>query len=139
MARARRPVVHPKSTAKGRARSKPRARPTTWATVVRIARALPGVEEGMAYGTPAIRVAGRFLGRLREDGVLAIRCGFEDRALLMDAHPSVFYFTDHYANYPAVLIRLANVRSDVLREVIERAWRRTAPKRVVEAYDERVG
>ncbi|MDB4948665.1 MAG: hypothetical protein JWM27_1314 [Gemmatimonadetes bacterium] len=33
-----------------------------------MALALPGVEEGTSYGTPALRVRGRFFLRLKEDG-----------------------------------------------------------------------
>jgi hypothetical protein len=105
-------------------------------TFLRLAHELPGVEEGVSYGTPAVRVGGRFLARLREDGDLAIRCGFEDRSMLMDEHPAAFYVTDHYASYPAVLIRLSKVRLDVLRAVIEKAWRRVAPKRLVAGHDQ---
>jgi len=104
-------------------------------TFLRLAHELPGVEEGISYGTPAVRVGGRFLARLREDGDLAIRCGFEDRSMLMDEHPAAFYVTDHYANYPAVLVRLSKVRRDVLRAVLEKAWRRVAPKRLVAGHD----
>ncbi|PYQ46065.1 MAG: hypothetical protein DMF77_02260 [Acidobacteria bacterium] len=104
-------------------------------TFLRLAHELPGVEEGISYGTPAVRVGGRFLARLREDGDLAIRCSFEDRSLLMEEYPGAFYVTDHYANYPAVLVRLSKVRRDVLRTVVEKAWRRVAPKRLVASHD----
>jgi hypothetical protein len=58
----------------------------TLATVRRVALALPGVEEGLSYGTPAFRVRGKFLARLREDGEsLAVKCGFDERDLRMQA------------------------------------------------------
>lgn len=44
---------------------------TTFDTVRRLALALPGVEEGVSYGTPAFRVRGKLLARLREDGIVA--------------------------------------------------------------------
>ena len=59
--------------------------PVTYENARRMALALPGVEEGMAYGTPAFRVAGRFLFRIREDGALAVRIGFEEREALLAA------------------------------------------------------
>jgi hypothetical protein len=110
-------------------------RTVDYGTFLTLAHALPAVEEGTCYGTPAVRVAGKFLARLREDGALAIRCSFEDRVLLMDEYPAAFYVTDHYVNYPAVLIRLSKVRRDVLRTVVEKAWRRVAPKRLVAERD----
>jgi hypothetical protein len=120
-----------------RPRSRPKTRPPTYETVRRLALALPEVEDGTSYGTPSLHVAGRFIARLREDGVLAIRAGFEERSILMEAHPRAFYVTDHYLNYPAVLVRLAEVRLEVLRDVVEKAWRRMAPKRLVKEYDTR--
>jgi hypothetical protein len=37
-----------------------------WDTVLQLARTLPEVEEGLSYGTPALRVRGKFLARLRK-------------------------------------------------------------------------
>jgi len=108
--------------------------PLTYDTARRIALALPGSEEGTSYGTPAVRVGGRFLFRLREDGdTLALRIGFEEREMLIDNDPEAFYLTDHYRDYPAVLVRLSAVRLDTLRAVLEQAWRQVAPRRLVEA------
>jgi len=42
--------------------------PVTWTTVRRLGLALPGLEEGLCFGTPALRVRGKFLARLKEDG-----------------------------------------------------------------------
>jgi len=104
--------------------------------VRRIALEFPGVEEGLSYGTPAFRVGGRFLARLREDGEsLAIKCGFDERDFRLQADPNVFFTTEHYRGYPTVLVRLSAIRPTVLRDVMEQAWRRSAAKRVVAAYD----
>ena len=121
--------------APARKRKTPARRTIDYDTFLALAHELPAVEEGTCYGTPAVRVAGKFLARLREDGALAIRCSFEDRSLLMDEYPAAFYVTDHYVNYPAVLIRLPKVRLDVLRTVVEKAWRRVASKRLVAERD----
>ena len=100
----------------------------------RLRLALPGVEEGPCYGTPGWRVKKRFLARLRDDGaVLVVKVGDEERDILMAADPKTFFITDHYAGYPTVLVRLANVRLELLREVLERAWRRAAPKSLLSA------
>ena len=121
--------------APARKRKTPARRTIDYDTFLALTHELPAVEEGTCYGTPAVRVAGKFLARLREDGALAIRCSFEDRSLLMDEYPAAFYVTDHYVNYPAVLIRLPKVRLDVLRTVVEKAWRRVASKRLVAERD----
>jgi hypothetical protein len=105
-------------------------------TVRRLALSLPGVEEGSSYGTPGFRVRGKFLARMWEDGeTLVVKCGDEERDFRMQADPRTFFSTDHYRGYPTVLVRLGRVSRGDLREVLEEAWRRNAPKRLVAEYD----
>ena len=95
------------------------------------------MEEAVSYGTPSLKVQGKFFARLREDGQsIALKIGFVERQELMEAHPEAFFVTDHYANYPAVVVSLAKVRRSTLAEVLANAWRRIAPRRLVTAYDE---
>ena len=110
----------------------PKHPPLTFDTVRQIAGSFPGVEEGTAYGTPAFRVGKHFLARLREDGEsLAVKCGFEERDSRLQANPKSFFTTDHYRGYPTVLVRLATVSPDDLRDLFEEAWRRLATKRML--------
>lgn len=114
----------------------PKRKPVTFEMVRRLALAFPAVEEGTSYGTPAFRVRGKFLARLREDGEsLAIKCGFEERDLRIQADPGTFFTTDHYRGYPTVLVRLATVDPSDLSDVLEQAWRLHAPKRLVATHD----
>ena len=85
--------------------------------------ALSGVEESTAYGAPALKVSGKLLAcvpahRSAEPGSLVVRVGFDDRAELLAAAPDVYYVTDHYLNYSAVLVRLSRVSPDVLRDLL---------------------
>ncbi len=122
----------------GRSVSMPKASTRYLDTVRRVALALPAVEEGPSYGTPGFRVRGKFLARLWEDGkTLVVKCGDEERDFRMQADPETFFITDHYRGYPTVLIHLSRVRVSVLREVLEEAWRRNAPKKLVAEYDRR--
>lgn len=115
----------------------PNAR-VTLAVVRRLALGFPGVEEGTSYGTPGFRVRGKFLARLWEDGeVLVVKCGDDERDFRIQADPETFFSTDHYRGYPTVLVRLARVRVTDLREVLEQAWRRNAPKGLVTEFDRR--
>ena len=116
----------------------PKPKPATWDTVRRFALALPGVEEGTAYGTPALRVRGKFMARLHEDGdSLVIKVGFDERDFRMQADPRTFYNTAHYHGYPTVLVRLSRVGGKDLRDIVEVAWRRLAPKVFLAAFDHR--
>ncbi len=92
-------------------------------TVRSIGLALPGVEESTAYGFPALKIHGKLLAcvpahRSAEPGSLVVRVDFEDRAELLAAAPDVYYVTDHYADYNAVLVRLSRVYPDVLRDLL---------------------
>jgi hypothetical protein len=107
----------------------------TWDDVVAIGVALPAVEVGTAYGTPAMRVKGKFMCRLREDGeTLAIRCDPEERPLLLDAHFGVLFLTPHYDNSPMVLVALPWADTALVRELVEDAWAERAPRKLVDAY-----
>jgi hypothetical protein len=97
-------------------------------TVRNIGLALPGVEEGTAYGFPALKVHGKLLAcipanRSAEPGSIVVRVDFEDRAELLAAGPDVYYVTDHYANYSAVLVRLSRVNPGVLRDLLGMAYK----------------
>ena len=109
----------------------------TYERICALALQLPGVELGTSYGTPAIKVKGKLMARLRSEaeGGLALRCDFLERQMLLQAAPEAFYLTPHYQDYPMILIKLEEVRTDALPDLIERAWRMVAPKRLVAAYD----
>ena len=110
-------------------RGSPARRGTTWATLCKLATKLPGVTQGTSYGTPALHVRKKFLARLKEDGEsFAIKIGFSDRDVLLELDPAAFYLTDHYRPYPAMLVRLSQVRRDLLEQLLEQAWRLQAPK-----------
>ena len=103
----------------------------TYDQIRKIALQLPGVEEGTSYGTAALRVKGKFLARLKEDGQSVVfRIGFDERDLLMQTKPEVFYITDHYLGYPAVLMRLSSASKKEAADIIGMAWQFVAPKRL---------
>src|SRR5262245_32761046 len=96
--------------------------------------ALPAVEEGTSYGTPAFRVSGKMLARFHQDGEsLVVPVEFAAREVMMGANPETFYTTNHYHCYPLMLVRLSKVDFAELKELLEDAWRRRAPKRLVAA------
>jgi hypothetical protein len=55
--------------------------------------------------------------------------------MLMQADPEAFYLTDHYQDYPMVLIDLLRVRWEAMDQIVEQAWRMVAPTKLVAAYD----
>jgi hypothetical protein len=104
--------------------------PATFEVVRRIALSLDSVEEGTSYGTPAFKVHGALVARLHQDGEsLVLRTDFEQRAELMAADPETYYITDHYLNYELILVRLARVHPDALRDLLGMAWRSAAKEK----------
>ena len=100
----------------------------TFDTVREIGLALPGVEEGTAYGAPALKVHGNIMAcmamnRSAEPGSLGVWVDFDDRAELLAMEPDVYYVTDHYAPYSVVLVRLSRVKRDVLRDLLGMAYK----------------
>ena len=112
------------------------SQPVTFETVRALALALPGAEEGTSYGTPAFRVAKTLFARLHQDGVsLVVKIDPDERAMRMKTDPDCYFITDHYLDYPMMLVRLAVVDPDDLRELLEESWRRSAPARRVAEWD----
>ncbi len=102
--------------------------------VRRLALALPGVEDGTSYGTPALKVRGKLFLRLREDGeTLVVPADDAAREYWMKIDPDAFFMTDHYVGYDRLLVRLPRVRETALKAVIESGWRRVAPLRLIAA------
>ena len=112
---------------------KPVRRGVQLADARRLLLDLPGVERGRSYGLPSFLLAGRFFARFRDDDtVLVLQLGtIAERDVLMDLDPRAFFFTEHYRNYPAVLIRLADVPKPLLADVVKEAWRQVSAMRAV--------
>lgn len=98
---------------------------------------LPETEEGLWYGTPAFKVRGKGFTRLKDAGALVLMCPLDEKELLLEAAPDIFFETDHYKGWPAILVRLAAISPEELRLRLERSWRQKAPKRLIEQLDER--
>ena len=100
----------------------------TFATVRNIGRSLPEVEEGTAYGTPALKLRGKLLACVAshssaEPNTLAVRIDFATRDELIEAEPEIYYLKDHYVDYACVLVRMSRIREDALRDLLGMAWK----------------
>lgn len=93
-----------------------------------IALALLDVEETTIHGAPCFKLRGKLLtcqalDKSVEPDTLAVRIDFDQRAELLAADPSVYYVTNHYMNYPTVLVRLPRIDRNSLKDLLATAWR----------------
>ncbi len=96
----------------------------TYDTVRRVALSLPNVEEGTSYRTPALKVNGKLFVRLHQDlDKIVVKMPFDRREELMAADPETYFITDHYRDYPWILVSLAKVHPDALPELVKTAYR----------------
>ena len=97
-------------------------------TVREIGRALPDVEESTAYGSFALKLRGKLVAcvpthKSAEPDSLMVRVDFKRRAELLEEAPRTYYLKEHYQNYPSVLVRLAEIQPDALRDLLRGACR----------------
>ncbi|MBS1502655.1 MAG: MmcQ/YjbR family DNA-binding protein [Bacteroidetes bacterium] len=98
-----------------------------------ILQKLPGVTERITHGTPGFYVQKKFLARLWENGeVLVVRTNERDKWIQTD--PETFFFTDHYRNYPTVLVNLERIDPAVLEQLLIEAWKGRASKTLLSQY-----
>lgn len=109
----------------------------TFDDVRKIVLAWPEVEDGISYGTPALKVRKKMLVRLKEDGdsLVMPSVPFDEREMLVESEPKVFYVTDHYRDYPIVLVRLSKTKRASVEPFLRRRWRELASKAAVKAFD----
>lgn len=107
-----------------------------WETVRELVAAFPEVEEA-PDGRAAWRVRGKLFAweaRERDGGGLAVRVDRDEKQLILDGDPEVYFTSPHYRGYPAVQIRLEAIDRDELVQRLEDAWLIQAPKRLAAEY-----
>ena len=110
-----------------------------WEEFVTLARELPEVEASTSYGRPAVKVRGKFMAGYNPNEkafVLRLAC-IEEQDFLCEMAPQIYYLTDHYKGYPAILARPAKMTKKEARGRLERAWRINAPKTLQKKFDAR--
>ena len=95
------------------------------------ASGLPQVEESTWFGTPSLKVRGKGFARVKDAATVVLMVEQEEKAMLMEAAPDIYYETDHYRGWPAMLVRIDAISDDELRHRITKAWSLKAPKALV--------
>lgn len=107
----------------------------TKAQIRKIALSFPEANEKPSYGKPAYFVAKKFFTRVRDedDSIVLIVDSIDEREMMIEADAKTFFITDHYKDYPSVLVRIARVDAKTVQGMLERRWRKIAPKKLVKA------
>ena len=106
----------------------------TFDTVCEIGKQLPGTEVSSAYGSPALKVNGRIYAGIainkeaEADSLVVYLTDFEQREKLLEEDPGIYYVKPHYEPYPVVLVRLACVTRDALKDLLRGAHRVVSSK-----------
>ena len=103
----------------------------------KIALAFPEASEKPSYGKPSFFIAKKFFTRLRDedDSIVWIVGSIDERDHLLEMDPKTYFITEHYRDYPAVLVRTARIDTAMLRKMLERRFRAIAPKRALKEVD----
>jgi hypothetical protein len=95
-----------------------------FSTIRQIALTFDAVEECSSYGTPGFKVRGALFARFHQDGEsLVVRMAIDKRDDMIAADPDTYFITDHYLNYPWILVRPTRIRADALRDLLRAAHR----------------
>jgi hypothetical protein len=108
-----------------------------WETVREIALGFPEVDE-TGETRPGLRVRGKlfaWVARERDGGGIGVRVDPDEKQLLIDSRPDVYFSSPHYEGYPAIQVRLELIEREALVERLEDAWLIQAPKRLAASFD----
>jgi hypothetical protein len=105
-------------------------------TARRFALALPEAVEQETWGTPTFRVRKRIFVMFAEEQREAwVKSTHDEQRALTQMDPDTFFVPPYVGPSGWVGVRLLTADRDEMRELITEAWRMTAPKRLVDAFD----
>jgi hypothetical protein len=111
--------------------------PVTESIVRRVALSFPLANEKPSYGKPSFFIAKKFFTRLRAEdaSIVWIVGSIDERDNLLQLDPKTYFITEHYRDYPSVLVRIKRINETMLRKMLERRWRAIAPKKLIKEVD----
>jgi len=108
----------------------------TFKQLQRLCMALPEVEEIETWGEATFRVRGKIFAISSPDGDSAsIKASLDDQSGLVAMDPDTFSVAAYTGKYGWVRVRLPGVPLELAERLVTNAWRRTAPKRLIEKLE----
>ncbi|WP_294252038.1 hypothetical protein [uncultured Sphingomonas sp.] len=94
-----------------------------WDDACAFALTLPDVEIGSWWNTPCPKINGKgLMSPGREPGSFALMIAKDEKPLLLETDPETFWQTDHYRNFPMLLVRYGTPARERVELYIQRAW-----------------
>lgn len=108
-----------------------------WEEFVALAKELPEVEESESYGRPAVKVRGKYMAGVnpKENAFVFRLASVEEQDFLCEMAGDVYFITDHYKGYPAVLARVPKLTKKEARGRLRNAWLIQAPKTLKKKFE----
>jgi hypothetical protein len=105
-------------------------------TFRKIALSLPGAEERETWGEATFRVRDKIFAMMGSDGKRgSIKASKEEQAALLASAPDTFFFPDYVGVHGWIGVIVRSGERQEIAELLTEAWRMTAPKRSVKAFD----
>jgi hypothetical protein len=97
---------------------------------------MPEAEERETWGEATFRVHDRIFAMGSPEGrFVSMKASLDDQAGLVAMDPKTFAVAAYTGRFGWVRVRLAGVGRDLADRMVRNAWKRTAPRRLVAAYD----
>lgn len=101
------------------------------------ARGLLEVTVGTSHGRPALKVREKTFVVVRDADELSLLVPIDIKEMLIEMAPDIYYETEHFKGWPAVIVRLPPISDAELSLRLEDAWRSKAPRRLLAMLDGR--
>jgi hypothetical protein len=104
--------------------------------------ALPGTQEVFVeqWGDHTLRCGAKmFVVGAPTSSFASVKASLEDQAELLAGAPETYEKAAYVGRYGWVRVNLATADPGELRRIVEDAWRRTAPKKLVREHDSAQG
>ena len=102
-----------------------------------LALSLPEATEKETWGHPTFRVRNKMFASAASDlSTATVKSTHEEQRALTQSEPDTFFIPKYVGKHGWIGMQLDRVDPEELRELVIEAWRMTAPKRLVTAWDE---
>lgn len=108
--------------------SSPMSETVLFERLKKAAAGLPEVEPSTWFGTPSLKVRGKSFCRIKDPDTVVVLVGLDEKEMLLEAAPELYFETDHYRGWPAMLVRIHAISDKELALRLRAAWLLKAPK-----------